>query len=338
MSFLKEIEQKKTALRKTDGLKNDSKLEEMIVKDEEDYFRLMKETYFEKYYEQIEEFTFKSVIIPLTLEDIKSIFEANMEFETSGNSEHDLKCIAVKIDEGIRQVKIKANSDCKVFVRLSSRSPKDAIYHLEEFSDLYQQKLQEFDDKEDLFSKLHAFYKASTGVLAVSTGTEAAELLRKSNRIQGDLKVCLDVGETMNLVIREFVQFPVKNELRGFVYKGVLTALTQYNNLAFFPEQQKTKEEVEQKVKNLMEKFITAMAGVLNSFVVDIVLYDAGKVWVVEVNPFGELAGGCLFGWSKDRAVLMGERPFEFRMVEEKPTLGYVKSEMDPRVLQIMGL
>ena len=83
MAFLKEIEQNKTVLRKTGGKERESKLEEMIVKDEEDYYRLMKETYFEKYYEQIEDFTFKSVIMPLTLEDIKSIYDANMEFETS---------------------------------------------------------------------------------------------------------------------------------------------------------------------------------------------------------------------------------------------------------------
>ena len=49
MAFLKEIEQNKTVLRKTGGKWRESKLEEMIVKDAEDYYRLMKETYFEKY-------------------------------------------------------------------------------------------------------------------------------------------------------------------------------------------------------------------------------------------------------------------------------------------------
>lgn len=38
----------------------------------------------------------------------------------------------------------------------------------------------------------------------------------------------------MSLVVREFVKFPVENELRGFVCKGVFTALTQYNNLVGF--------------------------------------------------------------------------------------------------------
>ena len=64
------------------------------------------------------------------------------------------------------------------------------------------------------------------------------------------------------------------------------------------------KSEVEHKVKEMMEKFISAMVKTLRSFIVDIVLDEDGKVWVVEVNPFGELAGSCLFGWSKDRLVL----------------------------------
>jgi hypothetical protein len=338
MSFLKDIEEKKVVLRKTELQQKESKPEEMIVKDESDYFRLIRETYFEEYYTQIEEFTFKSVIVPLTLEDIKTIYDAALEFESSKTSEMDMTGIAQKIDKGIEMIRTKTNSECQVFVRLSSRSPKDAIYHLPEFRALYGQYLDQFEDKDDIFSRLHAFYKASTSVLSISTGIAATELMRKSNRIQGDLKACLDNKEPMNMIIRQFVQFPVKNELRGFVYNGVFTALTQYNNLAYFPEQKKLKSEVEHKVKEMMEKFISAMEETLRSFIVDIVLDEDGKVWVVEVNPFGELAGSCLFGWSKDREVLMGEKPFEFRIVEEKPSLGYIKSEVDSRVLELMGL
>ena len=105
----------------------------------------------------------------------------------------------------------------------------------------------------------------------------------------------------MNLIVREFVQFPVKSELRGFVYQGSLTALTQYNRTCYFPDQLETKAEVEEKVRTFMEGFIVAMRSLLESFVVDIVVDTAGQVWVVEVNPFGELADSCLFSWTKDR-------------------------------------
>ena len=133
------------------------------------------------------------------------------------------------------------------------------------FQDLYQDKLAEIGDEGNLFSKLHAFYKASTDALRVTTGKQAVNLLRKSERIQGDLQTCLRTSEPMSLVVREFVSFPVKNELRGFVYKGKLTALTQYNNLAFFPEHLDSKAEIEAKVKSFVEGcFIKAMESVLS--------------------------------------------------------------------------
>ena len=107
MSFLKDIEENKTVLRTTDVVTRESKLERMIVQDEEDYFRLMKETYFEKYYTQIERFTFKSVLIPLSLEDIQAIYDANKDFETDNKCEFDLNNVAAKIDEGIKEVRLK---------------------------------------------------------------------------------------------------------------------------------------------------------------------------------------------------------------------------------------
>ena len=47
MSFQEELLKKKTALKKTEVVTNDKKQEQLIVKDSEDYDRLIKETYFE---------------------------------------------------------------------------------------------------------------------------------------------------------------------------------------------------------------------------------------------------------------------------------------------------
>merc|ERR1712037_313344 len=339
MSFLKQLEEKKNALKKAEvSRKENTGPQEMIMKETEDFYRMLKETYFEAYYDQIEEFTFKSVILPMTIDDTKALMDAYTKFMDGTDKDVDLSVVDAKIDEGIRLIREKANK-CKVFVRLSSRSPKDAIYHLESFPSLIQEKLSGFENgREDLYSKLHAFYMASTEIMAVSSGREATDLMRRSDRIQGDMEEAIKNSEPMNLIIREFVNFPVKNELRGFVHKGVFTALTQYNNLAYFPEHIESKAEVEEKVKSFVKVFIKAMESVLDSFVMDIVIDDAGKVWVVEVNPFGEMAGSCLFEWSRDRAILIGREPFQFRIVDEPPPLGLIKTEVDPRVLEVLGI
>ena len=179
---------------------------------------------------------------------------------------------------------------------------------------------------------------ASVEVLAVSLGKDAVELMRRSARIQGDLEDSLKSGQPMNLIIREFVNFPVKSELRGFVYQGVFTALTQYNKLAYFPENIESKADIEEKVTSFVKVFIKAMESVLDSFVMDIVIDEAGKVWVVEVNLFGEVADPCLFHWDTDRAILMGKEPFQFRIVEATPSLSLVKSRVDPKVLAVLGI
>merc|ERR1712165_511938 len=255
----------------------------------------------------------------MTLEDTQALMDAYTMY--MDGREVDLSVVDAKIDKGIALIREKAKKDCKVFVRLSSRSPKDAIYHLESFPNLIQEKLSSFaNGGEDLYSKLHAFYMASTEIMAVSNGREATDLMRRSNRIQGDMEEA------------------VKNSLRGFAHKGVFTALTQYNNLAYFPEHKESKAEVEEKVKSFVKVFIKAMESVLDSFVMDIVVDDDGKVWVVEVNPFGEMAGSCLFEWSRDRAILMGREPFQFRIVDQPPPLGLIKTEVDPRVMEVLGI
>ena len=90
-----------------------------------------------------------------------------------------------------------------------------------------------------------------------------------------------------------------RNELRGFVYQKKLTALSHHNNLVFFSELHDEKEEMEIKVRSFMEDFIPVVEDTLASFVVDLVIDGEGRVWVVEINPFGEMAGSCLFSWSK---------------------------------------
>ena len=53
-------------------------------------------------------------------------------------------------------------------------------------------------------------YLSSLTVLAITSGAEAVDLLRKSDRIVADLEHCLELGEPMNLIVRQFVKFPVK--------------------------------------------------------------------------------------------------------------------------------
>ena len=105
-----------------------------------------------------------------------------------------------------------------------------------------------------------------------------------------------------NLVVRELGQFNPRNEIRGFVYSRQLTALTQYNQLVYFPQALLEREMVVDKVSEFMEELIPALAAdpsssTLEHFVVDLVVLDDGRVVIIELNPFAEFAGSGLFAW-----------------------------------------
>ena len=129
---------------------------------------------------------------------------------------------------------------------------------------MYSKKLMQAKENDNLasdtsvqtYQKLIAFYLASTEILSISNGIEGVRMLVMSNRIQEDLKEFVERSEPLNLIIREFVEFSVKHELRGFVWKKRLTALSQYNNIAFLPSLVKNKDEIETNVKSFMENFI----------------------------------------------------------------------------------
>eukprot|EP00455_Lapot_gusevi_P008997 TRINITY_DN13990_c0_g1_i4.p1 TRINITY_DN13990_c0_g1~~TRINITY_DN13990_c0_g1_i4.p1 ORF type:complete len:187 (+),score=35.58 TRINITY_DN13990_c0_g1_i4:88-648(+) len=168
-------------------------------------------------------------------------------------------------------------------------------------------------------------------------GEQGIQLLLMSDRIQDDLSHYISSrGEQMRLIVREFNQFDVELEFRGFVYNSRLTGLTQYNECVFFPNLVQRKEEVEQSIRSQFETVLMPLLNNhLTNYVVDFILisqtpqqgkYSNLKLYVVEVNPFAEFAGGGMFSWTSDKAVLLGNRPFEFR----------VRHDVDPLISKSM--
>lgn len=108
---------------------------------------------------------------------------------------------------------------------------------------------------------------------------------------------------------------------------GVLTAISQYRHLKYFPRLSSNENlfgklitrfvnrEVKHAVKGLFPKddYIVDIAITLQkTFGVTSILETAvldescvEKCWVVEVNPFFETTDGCLFSWSKDIDIIL---------------------------------
>jgi hypothetical protein len=104
-----------------------------------------------------------------------------------------------KLSKAIDEMKLKLNTKY-IFIRLSSRSPKDAALTKQKFKELFLSELKNVENAEkdldpnhqlistDENRRLHALYIASTVALRATTGDEAIQLLIESDRIQGDLE------------------------------------------------------------------------------------------------------------------------------------------------------
>jgi hypothetical protein len=338
MSLAEILAKKKGSLQQTQTRELNTNLVEVECKTSEDYHRLMKDTQFEVYYDLIKPYTFNSTLFPLNVETALSLRLAYKALHSVPPEPYDwqkdpnLITLAGDIDKS----KAQNLTTRDIFVRLSSRSPKDAAIGARGIQ-IYTQakeKIRSLNDQlqDKLFTedntKLHALYITGTEALRIQTGAQAVDLLVNSNRIQDDLEnYCNHPQDSFNVVVREFANFEVELEFRGFVYGKTLTAITQYNQFCYFPRVVKYKEYLLGVMKTFIEKELVTTVP-LGNFVIDIMLvsqtpdqgaYSNLKVYIVEINPFAEFAGEGLFSWTYESHILKGKAPFEFRVVEKPP-------------------
>ena len=357
--MLEELRKKKENLKKTEKPK-EIKIHKKIVEDVKEFEKLLKETNFEDYYEIIKPYTFKSTIISLKKEEIEDLFKFGNEFKKNKKKiekiSENLEILGKEIE---KESKKNLNIKNGLFIRISTISPKDAVLTHKDFPknifEAYKKLLKEEEDwkkkgenfiMNEEIRRIHALYIASTNTMKINNGIEGIKLLIESERTQQEFKKFIKYGEIeypISLIIREFVNFDVEMEFRGFIYNTKndensikkLTGLTQYNNFCYFPKLI-LKENL---IKNLIEKFVNEemIPNIkLENFVIDIVLIENEKneyeVKIIEINPFGEFCGGGMFNWDFDFQVLTGKKPFEFRIQKEIPkmALKQISKEWQP--------
>lgn len=176
-------------------------------------------------------------------------------------------------------------------------------------------------------------------LLRLTTGEAAIALLLRSRRVHDDLdrvrqfaqydaRVVADPSPetsqdkhpnlTVSLVIRAWSDTVLRDtqlEHRAFVYKGIMTSLTQYDNMTYDARIARAHEEIPKRVLGFWEQELRDKLARHESYVVDFLVSTDG-IKVIEINPFHNGAGACLFSWASDRQQLMGET-FEYRYVKE---------------------
>ena len=309
------------------------------------------EDYVESWYPVIADLTFKTWIFKFTLDDgilLHRVASQTVQKKTITETDQEsLNIFLSKVSNFFEKVKNETPPNSGYFLRLGSRSLKDAVLDsksaLKRMTDqLYQKYDKEYQSlnlstKDDKISwvnqksQMNDFLyiaECDTKSLRCTSISDMFELFFNSERVVEDLsKEIESKSPSFSLNFRLWDdRISYQFEFRGFVYHHKFCALTQYDRRLYFKQINENKEKIlnaitnfyQNQVRPKMESNCPLPDG---SYVIDFGVifnneYDL-EVIVIEINRFSKEAGASLFHWVDDIDVLTGKKEFEFRLVEE---------------------
>ena len=307
-------------------------------KERRDYFF---STGLDRWYEGLKDVTFPTEFLMITPDEARAIVTHWKKFFKDRSSDSpDPDEFAMSVPQALKRLcsridAVIASLSSGVFVKLSTRSPKDSDVAFAKARRAYTAKCDSLGSSLSSNDKLILFGGFAIESLKVSTGEEAVQLLSSSTRVGEDLEYALAAGDgafnqQVSLVIRKWVDIPLWAEFRGFVWNGILTSIGQYNHPVMFPQ---LKALVLRIQSDLETFFLTVKDKIpLDRYIVDFA-WTKERVFLVEVNPFdGEIvfpASTGLWSWEKDKEQMMnGPLKLRIRETEEDPFI--LKKNIDP--------
>ena len=233
---------------------------------------------------------------------------------------------------------LQAGDDGGGFVRLSNRSPKDAVYSAPLFKTLLEQELvkaylgSDAHEADQVAADMVAFVRASCLANRISSGAEAMELLCSSQRILADLTRTLLVQDessaapfAVSCVVRKwYSNIAPEMEFRIFVVEKRVVAITQYYKLAYVPLIAKEADRIRQLTIDFIEKQVNPRLSTVTTYTADIVFdpENLENIKLIEINNPPPLAGQALFSWDNpaDQEILNGKHEgCEMRVLKTPP-------------------
>lgn len=285
--------------------------------------------------------TFATEFVPLTVDDARLLRDACERFakqhkSSSATDDHRLAAFADRLAPTLARM-MADNADRGAFVKLSSRSAKDAPGLANSLDLRFRERCAALaldnsdDDNSAMNSRLQLLFEIATDFMRMRTPQQIVDAFVCSDRVLQDMIVALERLDRFheNVVVRRWVDIAVDMEFRGFVHGGKLTALSQYFHLVFSQRLVTLKHEILQMIVSALETHIhSRLSGRFSSYVIDFALtggrfaFDANaatepeRVWVIELNPFDNCTDGALFSWRNDATILRGDgsNGVEFRV------------------------
>lgn len=300
------------------------------------------------WYPLLAHFTFRTTFLPLRrkeAEAIRAFHDVSWRHCRDSLTSEEVKCLQ-RLEEDIKKELDFNFSNQPVMLRLCGRSPKDGdpldAETLHKQYDLHLRQLLRGEgvmisadeavkyEEVNAEMKIKAISKVST--LKVRNAQDAMSLLLTSERVYADMIDWLRFGEPEQIVLREWQDdLTMDNEFRLYVYKGAVTAISQYDHYGYYPHLESQREFLQSGLIELWRSIHAELGDETLSYVVDIgYLPSHDKFILIELSPFSPCTGAALFSWSRDKELLEGNRPMEFRLKR--------KEDVHPQLDEIIQL
>jgi len=207
-----------------------------------------------------------------------------------------------------------------VFVKTSSRSPKDAPAVQDRLNDLYREYMQKAPDNSEI-SRVHALMKAGHMSQKVATAEQAMSLLLASERIYADMRLATKYPDRWceNIVLREWKTIDFMLEFRTVVKGGKMHACSQYTVFLYSDFINKNADLLQQRIQEFYYSKVAPLLGATyEGSIIDFGFADESleQCYVIELNPYTKNTDACLFSWARDQD-RFENGPFEFRYVKK---------------------
>lgn len=282
----------------------------------------------ERWYETIRPLTFPTAFVEIRPEEATAMIASYGErYLSRRKPTSDEAACVVRVSEKVQTMMDRTGSSQDgFFVRLSTRSPKDAAMPTRDEYEREAARRADEDEPEDMDAacncQMRAFFEVGMQALRVRDAAAAMELLLSSERVHTDLQDALvaDALGEIKVAIRAWEpRLRQEFEFRAFVREGTLTAISQYNPYCCYPEQVAARDEL---CATIEEYWRTAVAPLLApcyaSYVVDVAILAGGECRVIELNPYEPQTGGGLFNWKDpDDLALLERGPLTLRLATQ---------------------
>ena len=328
----------------------------------------------------LKEHTFETQFVELSEAEIDAMVRGSQFLGIEKSLSSDQQLVLDELEKRL-DTAIKKFGEAGAFIKLNTRSPKDAVFYRNDVDFITEVRLAVINELEiegqmakATFQRTHSFRKPSnrekdrkpeseedrnsiprallrqksedeafdvslvhkeplknaalrafTRVMSsknqVKNGKEAMYLLRHSLRIKEDLQQLNTwnkiAGLNTSISVRKWNSDVARHpgmEFRGFVYNNQLNAVSQYDDVVYHPNVVRYKGVICTRIKGFFENHVKEALQEHKNYVIDFFV-GPEKVILIEINPFHNGAGACLFTWREHREVFMNG-PFEFRVVE----------------------